>query len=634
MTVQLHTSGIIPQWFLDFHSQFTWEIPAGFTSLAEHVFYSYIQGVEENSPDKKIADFCITHFNEIQFAFNVINAGTVALLAQEFFGLPFISIVLCPIIITFLNILIIDHSRPVEVKETDRVSVSDIVTTQQTWAKVLHLSKILFNILFIAYGKSSTFTYFCLAGTAYSFMKNHHLKWAEFTCSFSSPYYSNCTYTFLKLSPPLNLRDKICTICSKNSPDLDLAFCPSHAFHSDCITNHLMTILPNIQEKETVLDPIGPFFPFFRHNILITQDANRIPLSNYPTCPVCKQIPNHSTLESNTIEIEKPPVESNIVLRRFIFPFYQVLKIGLAILQTYPELAPTLFKIQQVLLIPDLMNFLSTCFFLQEEMISTFDVDKDHSLVFLALTMGACFIASYFFLQRINMVTNPSTDLQSLANSLPVGGGKLHLSWSSLKIHTFMCCLISTHLIASVALILLSEKQHLSPVNTVTQILNLAVSLSTLLNFRWISFTYLLNKPLQYALENGGSIGSSLYPSDLKSLSYEGVMMIPPSCSYQHSHLESVVHSIQEFCQNLFKQSIWKDVYWMVTYQNGVEIGRTLYYDVLFKNVSILQCDCTLPIAVASQAITAIDNLFGFAKVKILSSLNLSSPFNQIWDWI
>ncbi|WP_420422443.1 hypothetical protein [Simkania sp.] len=636
MSVQLHTTALIPQWFSSLHSQFSWQVPIGISSLAEGAFYSYIQGVEQDSPDKKIAAFCIAHFHEIQFAFNVINAGAVAVFAHEFFEASFIS---CIGTVGLAELALFDilkkrQSNPIDGTENSQVSMQEVITDQQTHAKVFHLTKIALSILAIVYGKVTTSTYFCLAGTAYSFTKNHHLKWAEFSCRFPREF-SDVKYTFLKLSPSLKLRDQSCTICSKNSPELDLAFCPNHAFHSDCITKHLASNLPEIRVKETFLVPrINPNHWLGGGNITVTRNANRIPLCNYPTCPACDEIPNHSTLESHTIEIEKPLVESIEIYKRFLFPSYQVIKIGLALLQTYPELAPTIFKIQQVLLIPDVLSFLSTCYPLMEGSRKKFAIQQNDALVLTALVIGVCFLASYFYIRMVNEGLTPSTDLKSLVSQLPDAAGKLELSWSSFGIHTFMSCLTLTHLIAIIAQIFFSEKQQLSVGSTSAQILNLALSLIALLNIRWIAFSYFLDKPLQYALDNGGSIGSSISPNDLTSLTYKGVMMIPSSCSNQLPHLESVVRSIQEFCQNYFKQAFWKNAYWMVTYQNGVEIGRTLYYDVLVKNLSALQCDCSLPINIASQTMTAMDNILGFAKVKVLSpSIETLSNF-PIFDWL
>lgn len=293
-------------------------LPVAAANSLEATFYATLTSKTQflRNVVKRIQEFSIAHFNAIQWIFNGINAGIVVCSSEMlthfvFANLSYSSLVpvlfgisLVPILVgtVALGVLLLNRQAPSlgAKRKEGKVEISEHVQTSQKVAKVLHVSRVVFNIALACFIRNPVWLALSLGGISYSMWKNAQLKWITFSCKLpslvhfstriSDPLIIRFTPTFTRLSIPTTKtsHDEKCEICKEKQAKV--AFCANHFFHESCIAK-------KIEEKRHSILDNGSFKKFhrqtYRNGIKESEDyiyTLEIPEKNLAICTTCKDV--------------------------------------------------------------------------------------------------------------------------------------------------------------------------------------------------------------------------------------------------------------------------------------------------------------------------------------------------------
>lgn len=611
-----------PQLIRTLGASISWESSAAVSTTVEAAFYWTLKGGVQNTSRlvNWIRETSIARIQAIQVIFNVANAGIVLLCIKEltdkvlekisatdsdsagknFQALKSISIFAAIATTVALSVLKINrYSAPLAPQRREEgVTIAETLSPQQKIAKILHRSKLILNVALACFAKNRFWFAVSLVGSGYALCKNLQLKWIAFSRTANyQPYYHapsfNVTYSMLVL-PPASLSVEVhCEICQKGQ--VDMAFCANHVFHQACMSQVVVKKSPSLMNRAR--DVKGMLYTY------------EIPQENLPCCPSCGDVPIQNGLKfygtESEVNIARP--SNRQYLFENLYAIYNTAQTGLSSLQTYPELAAAIFNIQKVMMVTDLIGYGITAYYLHNKICEKFHLQDSKTFKKAAAAiLVAAVVVSYFAALKINTYLSSALVLKELLSQLPIAPEILkgiEVTWNGPLIRQLMQCLYINRIVATVALSFFSTQRK-------TNLLSAAAQLASLIgisNLKWIEFSQTFEHPIQKIVEEGGKLSNYVHQNSVKS-----VKLITQCFVESSVPLKSTLESIYNYSNSFFSKSAWHR-YWWVTYQNGSEVGRKIYYSITLQHDPVKH----LP-HLTNYYITVVDATFGNAGVDTL----------------
>ncbi|NGX31768.1 MAG: hypothetical protein K940chlam8_01149 [Chlamydiae bacterium] len=593
-SIYQYISPTIPKGIFYLCSQ--WQGISFIHSLLESAFHQQLKGVnlKAHPKVKQIQEQMIKHTDDIRYAFNVAHLGLVFLYAAKLdkhlpslffknfqthsavsnkslriFGISIVAIIAAAAITGVAQYVYANSKYSVETyqeEELPDITIKKKIDFQQQLALSLHLTTLVFNISLFYFSNSRFWLGINLLGSVYSLWQNlikrHWLNVSQPSTfhAENDDFSMELSLSTMKLPPPASF-DDTCSIClDPKSDQKKTTYCLSHVFHARCISQDI---------SSKILDTIDPTqITTYLKNGRLTGYGLKVSTIHLPTCPNCRQNPPLTRLDvqvnglPTALEnLDQPTIDYQ---RRFevFYTTYNVVQVILSHLQKYPELAATIFKIQEVLLITDFLGYGLTLFFSATQLVKNVKKDdpertKKIAYRLIALTVGTLALAafSYFAMLKFNAYLKPSSTLNQILKQLSIFREGTNMEWSSPWTHHPMQCLQINQIVASLfSAYFCPKRKGLHVANALLR----SFSFFTTSQLKWIQYTQFLRQPLEAIVETGGSLDEHLQTAYLKKLSVNAYFMVPASCSGEQTHLPSVVQSIYRYGNTLLDGSNWR----------------------------------------------------------------------------
>ncbi len=636
---------LIPRIFLSLNS---WKTPVLISGALEAGFYGMLKSgsidVEDTSNFKKVTllyrwmrETCVFHINTIQILFNAANFGITTFYTKKIvdccfkaldkenshwgwkiiagigiFGSTFALAYKCsprlhphffasdketgeqvPIVVSQLPI---GSLSPMKIREA--------ISHQQQIATHLHAMKIVLDLAWACFDKHRfILPAFTLAQSAYCLWRDSQLKWVSFARNTTFPG-KQYTTTFHMLALPQAGQSE-CLICSSEL-EKPITFCVSHVYCQPCTErlvtdkSKLLSIQTKKQKFEVIKDGRHEGYKF----------KASIEPELLPYCEHCKGRTKQNWCDLKVIDkdgIFTAPVTINwpSVDRQYLFEnlyaIYNVAQSILAYLQTYPEIKGTIFQIQKVLIITDLIGLGATYYYLWEKISKKYNKEESIGLMIDAAALPIASVAiSYFAVSKLNNLAKSASLLKELLHQLPISPEilkTLEVSWNSPVSHKLIQSLYINRIIGMVALTFFTEQRKTNLLSVACQLFNF-MGISKL---PWLEFKQTWERPLKMVWSRGGSFSSAFSNVDsVKSLQLSTYFITNRS-----DDLKSTLWSIYEYSDRVFDRSHWHK-YWRTT-NNTLR----LIYAIELQSLSFVSLPGSFFPQFVEHSIKVIDTLWG-----------------------
>lgn len=585
----------------------------------ETAFYASLRGLP---PDywirliKRIQQISVENIHLIQTMFNLSN-----LASSCFSSYKLVQMIERRYAILFLvlrlaaSLALYSYHKASQVSpilaENNDITTSKKLNLNQKLAQHLHLSQMITNLALAYLLQDRVCFLFNVAGAVYNFVRNFQIKWLSVERKFkynlaSQPRIKELSVAYNMLL--LTGAEENCAICWGDQAYI--SFCSNHIFHQHCLDDMIKTKSDFFlkdghicrTETKNYSDGTGTTHSY----------SVKIPENNLPSCPLCRAFPPQNSCEISVQDADYGTFNANVHLTRApvnnqslhekICMTYSLIAAGLAYFERYPELAPTIFKIQKFLIVGDVITLGMTTYHLMGKD----ELNNRQG----ALTIGSVALACLAVL-GLTVYLRPTLVLKDLLKVSPDALQKITLKWSSPFIYKVMQFLSVTRILATFALSFFSTQRKTNLVSTVAQIL----TLFRLSQLRFIN--------LRYAWD---------HTFGLKNLTVNSYFIIPSSCSQEAMHLQSAVNTIYNYIHHLFDKAKWEP-WWMVYKTNYVETGRKFFYKVFLNNPILKSCECSLMLSLENLTIKGLHNQHGSIKIKSFESAHPSlwESFCEFW---
>ncbi|MBA3958137.1 MAG: hypothetical protein H0X51_07080 [Parachlamydiaceae bacterium] len=650
----MSTGSVIPQAIFYLGSKVTPDNALLAAAGTESFYYS---NVKANALDEKsffradkvvkwIRETAVAHINTIQTLFNLINFSAICYLAykltEEIQKYNFTAVVWLsttffetfPVIIVaglafgiggYINHRYKKSLPPAEERTNGQVTITEGIHGKQTFSRYLHITKSVVTFTMLFFAKNRFGLVLGLIGSGYSFFKNENIKWINFSRTWDinngTVRDAKVTYHMLKLSPSDPSTDD-CAICLSNEPQLEMAFCTSHLFHTNCIgmnveaNSHKLLNNARFTRVRTETNNNGSRSVSYHYDV--TLEGN-----NLPACPTCRAIPqqNGCSVEVFDWEHMKTYYTKASINRghpskfESFYAAYNVFQASLTYLQKYPELAAGIYKIQKLMLVTDAIGLVWSAGLLIQRCVEKFcpaDSSRSKKCLFvLAVIIGivATSALSYFVILQLNAYLKSAVILKDLLQKLPIPAESLKgvsVDWTTPSSFQMIQTLFLSRIIVSVALACFSKNRRTNLVSAVAQILGFA-NISSL---RWIGFSQTLQSPLNDIVKSGGSHTIFLDTNSMERLYIDSEFMVNSTIAAQPAKLQPMLSSIQDYMSKLLDKSHWNR-YWNITRnQYGMETDRALRYGTTLQKNVLQAVDGAAPPFSADVSMVAYDSFY------------------------
>lgn len=504
------------------------------------------------------------------------------------------------------------------------VDITEDLSKQQQIARLCHIIKIVLNISLTCLTASPLGCVMTLATSAYTLLKNRKLTRINLAFNIPAspvtpmPYPDvtsmRVTYRMLKLPVPESAFSNECRVCRENDVG-KVAFCVNHLFCQNCVIRHILdqdrtlyvrnaqgTSDPTTYSKFHLILRSSDYLRILRHDRDRTSYSISVPHENLPNCPDCRAASSpYHTLDVEMQEAQnktfnarvriKPPVDAPVVtpsnkqtLFANLYAAYNVVQAGLSYLQKYPELAATLFKVQQVMMITDIIGYAYTTHSLYKRIEAKLGLKNPVAVkafkVAALATAVAVMALSYYVTLQINTYLQSAIVLKDLLAKLPIAPQVLKnidISWNSPLSYRLIQSLYINRIVSTVALAFFSTERKAHLLSAAAQIAGLVGTFK----LRWIEMAQ-----LDHCNQNAKLIAHFL---------------VDPSCTLEPTHLQSAVQSIYQCVNKLLDKATWHS-YWWVN-----ETSRRLMCDVTFPEIPVEACGCGLSASLVNLALTPVN---------------------------
>lgn len=516
----------------------------------------------------------------------------------------------------------------VQVQRTDTVEIAEGRSANQQIGKALQVAKLALDIALACFVKNKFALALSVAMTGYSLWKNMQLKWMTFTRSFPIPPRLDHdvgvlkpTYHMFVFPASAAQTAEPCAVCA-DATAAKVGFCASDAFCEGCLANithyksHLFANVENLTKVTTdhTRNGVHTHYTYSYHGSIEPE--------NLPECSECRDVPWQNELSMKVFDrsldesgnqwytakmvINRPPVDRQYLFERF-YAVYNAAQATLVYLQTYPELAGAIYKIQKIMLVTDCIGYATTAYYLYKKINAKYN--PENSTIFKVGTVAGIALTaalSWYVMLQINTYLKSLIILNDVVKQTGLSAEilkTLGFSFNSPLAAKAMQALLVNRIIASAALTFFSEQKKVSLFSLASQLASLAgFSMLT-----WIEVIQTLQDPLKKIVEGGGKLAASTKASELTSLTAKHHFLIASACK---DHLQSTLKSIAEFSASFFDNSSWYSYWKIYRSQYGIETSRCLVYEVTIKNNPIVACGGSIAPQLTDTAINVVSTLY------------------------
>lgn len=497
--------------------------------------------------------------------------------------------------------------------------ITETFTHKQRFYQGLRICKLLTNIALACFMKNRLARAISLVSSIYCLWKETKLRVTTISTEKNNPLgpdedikKATVSYQILELpiSNSRNEKNSDCPICLENETTAKIAFCANHIFCKKCIIEHIASNSEKFFEKSKYLSSTIHHYENSRFTYTSHEYIVEIPHNQLPTCPACRTIPSKNTCEfqidDNTVNtcdtdvlVDQPPIDWQPVFET-LYAIYNTFQAGLVYLQSYPELAVTILKIQKVMLLTDMIGFGITCHFFQKKFEEKYPLENSvplTTIVMGGLISGFAGYLSVKFDQSIKSTINLKEILSQMNLSPELLMGT-EVDWHTPKIQHFTRILYQIRILFTGALTLFSNNWKRNTLSIAMQLL----SLTGVSRLKWIELTQTLSYPVQQIINNGGKFPSFFDKTSLRSLTLKTEFLVHPVTS-----IKSTLESILSCTQSFFNNSEWNR-YWRIFYTNGIETERKIEYSIKLQNNPLTTYSGLFLPSLTDYKITLIDS--------------------------
>lgn len=497
-----------------------------------------------------------------------------------------------------------------EEPSTDQISVTEQKGFGQKSAQFFHTLKLTFNCASLVFSKNLLAQLIDIPTTFYSLLKNNQIKWLCFTQQMDfridftlgeHPFQKHHITDYIKfkfnmlqqtsISKADGQNDQNCANCQgKKHGLLESALCAHHLFHRDCL-------------KEIISNSHALLLKGDKYQLSCTQfgmtktpryyDAN-LDEQDLPKCPVegCDALPHNfyevqlkkskSDRLPTHLNVERKTAQNTLDLDGFIdrcLVGYEIVRAGLAYLQTYPALAATIYKIQSYMVVTDCLILIKAASTLNGRIEKRGYDQGTKKILFFALTaIGS--VASYFAMSKINAYAKSAIVLKEILSKLPIAPDLLKnvsADWEAPVVHKALQCLYINRVVATVALSFFEKNRNLYLLAAAAQLFTLGEFSS----LKWIQFQQIFNEPLK-TFVNQGAVLENVNPDAIKQLTLTSTFLVSRFQALSPVRLQDTLLAIYNFTQKTFANSSWNRFWDWV--KEGNYLYKRLHYSVKLQN--------------------------------------------------
>ncbi len=578
-------------------------IPAfmALSASIEGLFYSNLRGFNEETPRivKWMRENSVAYIHEIQTVFNVThtcgNLYSAYTLIKRIYtpvdqvanirmdaALLIAGSVYCLFLISILNV---GEGKVNE--QLNEFTKKEHKNQQQILTNGVLKTKLILDFAsFII--KENKFVYaFGMIASGYSLLRNNQLEWKSYSRVFYNPNngFQNkirFTYKVLQLNAFTHLTGipKKCMIadCSNENKEPDLQFCVRHVSHSECIDTFIektsigFSSLESIHRMEVQHIKDGTY-THSTYNYQISMLEKKL-----PHCPECDLPPRHNDLKitvfdqelngdykvTNTLLNKKPRPESENLIEA-LYTAYNVVQVGLAYLQSYPELTGTIYKIQEMMLVSDCFGLYFSYQSLLEKIKKKYGIEEKNNMMFYAAAVisGAALTAlSYFTVMGLDAFLKPSFDLKNVMEKMNISPDFLkdiEVSWGAPLSKQIMQTVLVNRIAVNLGLAYFSENKNANLISVFAQ----CATLFKISNLRWIKLNRIV------------------YIAQLGYSNIQSMFMVDSVCAKNKAHLQASLKVIHGYLSKLLDGSRFEE--WFEE-KNGF---RTYFWKAILKSPTL-----------------------------------------------
>ncbi len=586
-------------------SQVTPERVIAGTAALEALFYGCLKVNPNQEPAivHWMRDTTAEYIREVQTLFNLVNAAASLYYAKRFLEsansrfyfaatLPQNLTRHLPLALATASIgaLILHNFLSHSCLKNPEPKPGDVLTSEstyrtQTLAKTLHTTKLILNAAWGVFSRDRMAQVFDLLQTGYSYAQNLKVNWLKYSWvgDTDKPEFTGngieavfVTYSFLRRpvnDPPVDE----CGSCFEDAIKKDVAWCSNHLSHLECVKKTLASPtrtgrILNKSRFQAIRTSYHPSAPLLGYRVTLNPE-------NVQNCPTCRRIPpassydiqvkNKTGIFESTAAIgetdpallqSKAHAEKMDMLIENLVAAYSIVQVGLAYLQTYPQLAGTIYKIQSAMILIDLCSLFAVGVTLKKRVASKWEEGFQNPLMNKILFPAAVtmtFAFSYFAVFQLNAYSKSTLILKDLVSKLLINPDPLKTlsaEWTSPISHTLLQSLYMSRVIGSLALACFTENRRANIVSAVAQLLSLA-GLSSL---KWIEFQQRIGWPLWAIVAPGkGVLSSNLRLNSVSELTLTSRFLVAGQYANDSNHLHDTLQSINNFVRRTFDHSSW-----------------------------------------------------------------------------
>lgn len=325
-------------------------------------------------------------------------------------------------------------------------------------------------------------------------------------------------------------------------------------------------------------------------------------------------LPNPTAIAKNPSEEARQQSDD---LSEKLLVGYTVVQAGLAYLQTYPELAATVYKIQIFMAVAD-------CFFQFQSSVVLNDrlkksgLNKDTTMRITGISLLTIIpLASYFAMSKINAYTKSTLVLKEILNKLPIDPNILKnvsVDWGAPVDHQFLQYLYINRVVASLALSFFEKNRKWHLLATAAQLF----TLGRLSDLKWIAFEQMFHSPLKTFVKQGANLSPNVTQEAIQTLTLRSHFLVSRFQAISPVRLEKTLQAIYDFTQKTFVNSSWNRFWGWV--RDGVYHVYSLHYSVKLQNPMMEMAEHLVPPAFWDRSLSILDKTNHWAIVHIYKS--------------
>ncbi len=548
------------------------------SSSLEGFFYSNVNGFSEKTSQRVrwIKENCDAHIHKIQLLFNVVNTSSIlyhvyTLIEKGHSPIDRSSYGYMRITLAGLGVLgivamsVYLNKKESITKEDGELKITNQESRQQMISKYVLTAKVIWDFVSVLFKENKLAFAFGIVTSAYNLFKNSGLDWLNYSREFPHSYrgFQNrltVTYQMLRVNSPPGVNVRVDCVYSRGRTGPAQKFCIDHFYHSICLEDYIKTK----SEKFNQLEKIKRIETkrYNRQDEYICTDyhyAISIKEEIIPSCIHC----NEKTILQNTLEMNyfdselnktcdvvitvvdaKPRPESEKPFDR-LYAAYNVVQAGLANLQNYPELAGTIYKIQEFMLITDCFGLYLSYQSLLEKIKEKYTINENNRKMFYvaAAVAGVVLTASsYLAVKQLNVFLESSIDLMQVMKNMNVPADflkDLDVKWNAPWSKYILQTVLINRIAVNIGLVYFSENKGSNLISIFAQ----CTTLFKISNLRWIE----LNQIVNYAQVTG--------------LTIQSMFMVDPSCAGNQSYLQASLKVIHSYLSRLLNHGRFEYTY-------------------------------------------------------------------------